>query len=64
MANTQQPEEPSLRPEEIQSEVFRRLKRYENLNFLEQVAMFCSSRAFGRLAALAGLHCGGIVAHI
>jgi hypothetical protein len=25
---------------------------------------FCSSRAFGRLPALAGLHCGGIVAHI
>ena len=40
MACTQQPEEPSLRQEEIQSEVSRRLKRYENLNFLEQFAMF------------------------
>jgi hypothetical protein len=40
MASTQQPEEPSLRQEEIQSEVSRRLKRYQNLNVLEQFAMF------------------------
>lgn len=40
MDNNQRPDKPSLTPEEIQSEVLRRLKRYENLNFFEQFAMF------------------------
>lgn len=40
MDSNQQPDEPSLTPEEIQSEVLRRLKRYENLSFFEQFAMF------------------------
>lgn len=39
-SNNQQRETPSLSPEEIQSEVARRLTRYENLNFFEQFAMF------------------------
>jgi len=40
MDSNQQPNEPTLTAEEIQSEVLRRLKRYENLNFFEQFAMF------------------------
>ncbi len=31
---------PSLAPEQIQSEVWRRLSKYERLNFFEQFAMF------------------------
>jgi hypothetical protein len=57
MANTQQPEEPSLRPEEIQSEVSRRLKRYENLNFLEQFAMFMGIAQVVELSLKQLLHC-------
>ena len=40
MDSNQQPDEPLLTREEIQSEVLRRLKRYEKLNFFEQFAMF------------------------
>ena len=40
MDSNQHLEQTSLTAEEIQAEVFRRLKRYENLNFFEQFAMF------------------------
>ena len=31
---------------------------------MKRASCFCLSSAFGRLPALAGLHCDGIVAHI
>lgn len=55
--DTTQPTEPSLTTDEIRSGVGERLARYENLNLLEQYAMFMGTAQILEYSLKGLLHC-------